>query len=307
MLDKHFLMTIDWLKTYARRKDLQMKYNVSKRACDLWKGLILDCLQSSLPWPNVEHRHILEPDFCRWHRSLGIEYCCLAVDTQFTQTTSQSSSDRLRYYSGKSKANGVKIETGVIHKGPFQRFIFHVFGPEPASTHDFAIVQETLLPVLKPGEQLSGDTGYTGSASIIVPFKRSRTLTDTHKDFNTDVSRAHVPVEHCNREINIFAACSQRFRHRLRKGGMNTGLQADVFKVCVFMANRNILDSHGQTNAWSIPSRPRRSGDWVVKHLSDEFWTQEKDDQWGPRGPIRSSPERAPAAPRTTFNTNSAH
>lgn len=212
------------------------------------------------------------------------------MDTQFTQTTSQSSSDRSRYYSGKSKANGVKIETGVIHKGPFERFICHVFGPEPASTHDFALVQAQLLPLLLPQEKLSGDTGYTGSSSIIVPFKRNRHLNDERKAFNKDVSRAHVPVEHCNREINIFAACSQRFRHRLRNGGINTSLQADVFHVCVFMANRNILDSHGQTNAWSIPSRPRRSEKWAMKHLSDAFWTQELDDKWGPRGPTRSLP-----------------
>ena len=49
MLDKHFLMTMDWLKTYARRKDLQIKYDVSKRGCDEWKWMVLTQLTSQLP------------------------------------------------------------------------------------------------------------------------------------------------------------------------------------------------------------------------------------------------------------------
>ena len=110
--------------------------------------------------PKVEHRHILEPDHCRWNRAKGESYCCLAVDSQFTPTTSQSAHNRREMYSGKAKANGVKVETGVIHKGPFQRFLSHVLGPVPASAHDFLLVHDVLLPSLHRNEKLSGDRLY---------------------------------------------------------------------------------------------------------------------------------------------------
>jgi hypothetical protein len=219
-----------------------------------------------------------------------LSYSCLAVDTQFTATTSQSASNSKDMYCGKAKANGIKVETGVIHKGPFQRFLFHIQGPVPASAHDFLLVQNVLLPALHDNERLSGDTGYTGSPAIITPFKKSKRLTSAEKEYNRDVSKVHVTVEHCNRDINIFAACSKRFRHRQAAGGTNLNLLEDIWKVCVFMVNRNLLDAHGQTNAWSIPSRPRRDEPWALKHLTDDVWTQELDDAWGPRGPRRTRP-----------------
>lgn len=41
MMDKHFLMTMDWLKSYGRRADLTAKYSVSKRGFDFWKEQII--------------------------------------------------------------------------------------------------------------------------------------------------------------------------------------------------------------------------------------------------------------------------
>jgi hypothetical protein len=55
-LDKHFLMTIDWLKTYARRVDLMAKYSVSKRGFDQWKEQIISKLVASILWVSTSER-----------------------------------------------------------------------------------------------------------------------------------------------------------------------------------------------------------------------------------------------------------
>lgn len=82
--------------------------------------------------PDVRCRHILEPDICRWSRMHGLTYSCLAVDTQFSATMSED-----------GKASEVKVDTGVIVKGPFERFLFHVQGPAPAAAQDSLTVQHT--------------------------------------------------------------------------------------------------------------------------------------------------------------------
>ena len=56
MLDKHFLMTIDWLKTYARRRDMVVKYDISKRGFDYWRVQIIGRLVSQLEWVRLVAR-----------------------------------------------------------------------------------------------------------------------------------------------------------------------------------------------------------------------------------------------------------
>lgn len=49
-MDKLFLMTMDWLKSYGRRADLMAKYSVSKRGFDVWREQIIGRLVTVLPW-----------------------------------------------------------------------------------------------------------------------------------------------------------------------------------------------------------------------------------------------------------------
>jgi len=70
---------------------------------------------------------------------------------------------------------------------------------------------------------LVGDKGYQGICALhkfsLTPFKKPRKgeLTDLQKQFNSNLSKYRIFVEHVNRTIKRFKILQHRYRNKQRK------------------------------------------------------------------------------------------
>ena len=84
--------------------------------------------------------------------------------------------------------------------------------------HDKKLYDETKL--IRPKEiDLTGDLGYYGANQIKLPHKKpkGKELTKQQKQYNTELSRKRIKVEHSFGKMKIYQILSQRFRNPLSK------------------------------------------------------------------------------------------
>jgi hypothetical protein len=79
------------------------------------------------------------------------------------------------------------------------------------------------------------DSGYQGINQFfgfaIVPYKGSKKnpLTQEQKDFNKELSKARVIIEHINRELKIFRICKEKYRGKGKRGLLRVKLIASLY------------------------------------------------------------------------------
>lgn len=188
----------------------------------------------------------------------------MAIDTTCQEAFAKTTFGRNAYFCGKHAHNGVKFETGVVHRGPLQGLIVWLRGPFPAACNDLAIARDQggILEQLDENEmsQQTRRTGRTRRQSPRCEFARRKWSTakvEAVKTHNQAISSLHVIVENRNDNYARFGVCKQSFRHsKSGKDGPNMELLGRCWDTVTFLINRNVLDSAGQTAAWSTPVRP---------------------------------------------------
>lgn len=118
------------------------------------------------------------------------------------------------YYSGKKKKHTLKNQIVINGKGK----ILSVTKSTPGKKHDKKLFDETKLN--RPKEiDLTGDLGYYGANQMILPHKKpkGKELTKQQKQYNTELSRKRIRVEHSFGKMKIYQILSQRFRNPLSK------------------------------------------------------------------------------------------
>lgn len=117
-----------------------------------------------------------------------------------------------KYYSGKKKRHTIKNQLAVTAKGK----ILSVSRSVPGSKHDKKLHDETRLIYNKNAEPIS-DLGYLGVVGITMPNKKSKlnNLTEEQNQFNRELSKKRIKVEHSIGRMKIFQILSQRFRNEL--------------------------------------------------------------------------------------------
>ncbi len=79
------------------------------------------------------------------------------------------------------------------------------------------------------------DKGYQGIAKVHelseTPIKKPRggKLTKDQKQYNRQLNRLRVVVEHVNRRLKIFRILSERYRNRHRRFGLRSNLIAGIY------------------------------------------------------------------------------
>lgn len=240
------------------------------------------------------------------HRARGEAWTCVAIDTTCQGAFAKTTFRRNDYYCGKHKHNGVKFETGVVHRGPLQGLIVWLRGPFPAAFNDYMIAKESggILSQLAENEKVTADKAYSADSKTITPVylrpaKWSKRRLEAAKKHNQFISSLHVIVENRNESYSRFGVCERTFRHsNYDEVGPNLELLGRYWEIVTFLINRNTLDSAGQTTAWCVPTRPLRTSGWPNMA---EGVSQEQDDAFGPTGPRRGG-RRPQRQPLTTFS-----
>jgi len=82
---------------------------------------------------------------------------------------------------------------------------------------------------------LVADKGYQGICDLhafsLIPFKKPRKgeLTDLQKQFNRNLSRYRIFIEHVNRRIKRFKIFQHRYRNKQRKHHMRISLICGIY------------------------------------------------------------------------------
>jgi len=119
-----------------------------------------------------------------------------------------------RYYSGKKKKHTMKNQIITDKKGKVRAVTKSV----PGKKHDKKLFDES--NVILPGKSdLTGDLGYYGASGITLPNKKpkGKELTKEEKQYNKELSKRRITIEHSFGKMKIYQILSQRFRNPLAK------------------------------------------------------------------------------------------
>lgn len=134
-----------------------------------------------------------------------------------------------QFYSGKQKKHTLKTQLVIQSKS--QKILCLVNGK--GKTHDFQLFKNsgvkfgTLMKVI-------ADKGYQGIAKIHqlsetpIKKKKGRKLTKEEKNYNRQLNRLRVTVEHINRRLKIFKILSSPYRNRGKRFGLRANLIAGL-------------------------------------------------------------------------------
>ena len=114
-----------------------------------------------------------------------------------------------RYYSGKKKKYTIKNQITVDRRGKIRAVTPSV----PGKKHDKKLFDEK-KPSLPEKTELTGDLGYIGAEGVKVPNKKQKgkELTKEEKQFNKELSKRRITVEHSFGKMKIYQILAQRFR-----------------------------------------------------------------------------------------------
>jgi len=135
-----------------------------------------------------------------------------------------------RFFSGKQKRHTLKSQF-VIDLETLQ--VICVVN-DSGRRHDFKLFIHSKVRFHPDTESLE-DSGYQGIAKFHansrIPRKKPRKgkLTKEDKQFNRDLARRRVAVEHVNRRLKIFRIFSQRYRNRRKRFALRCHLIAGIY------------------------------------------------------------------------------
>jgi hypothetical protein len=135
-----------------------------------------------------------------------------------------------QFYSGKQKQHTLKCQ--VILDLISGQIICTFFGK--GRRHDFSLFKASGIH-FHPETISLQDRGYQGMAryhsNSFIPRKKPKNgkLSALEKDYNRELSRERVCIEHINRRLKIFRILQQRYRNRRRRFGLRCNLIAALY------------------------------------------------------------------------------
>ncbi len=123
------------------------------------------------------------------------------------------------YYSGKKKRHTLKNQIIVV--GKTKRIIN--ISNEKGNVHDFQILKNSNVIETLETKKIKGlfDSGYQGIQKLLtnakIPYKKSKyhKLSEEEKEFNKQLSKERVEIEHINREIKKFRIMKDTYRSHI--------------------------------------------------------------------------------------------
>lgn len=134
------------------------------------------------------------------------------------------------FYSGKKRRHTLKCQI-VLDADTHEIICIH-FGK--GRRHDFALFKASGIHFHSETASLQ-DSGYQGidkyHARGYVPRKKPRggELSEGEKEYNRELCRQRISIEHVNRRLKIFKILQQRYRNRRRRFGLRCNLIAALY------------------------------------------------------------------------------
>lgn len=134
------------------------------------------------------------------------------------------------FFSGKQKEHTFK--TQVIIDQKTLKIICMAHGK--GRTHDFCLFKSSGVKFSEILKVLA-DKGYQGIAKIHelsqtpIKKKKGKKLTKEEKQYNRQLNRLRIAVEHINRRLKIFKILSYPYRNRHRRFGLRANLIAGIY------------------------------------------------------------------------------
>ena len=112
--------------------------------------------------------------------------------------------------------------------------------------HDFKIWKESQIGIGKKIELLA-DKGYQGINKLHknsrIPFKKTKkiALNQEQKNFNRQLAKERIVVEHIHRKLKIFRIISSRYRNRRQRFGLRFNLIAGIYNYELYLASEKAI------------------------------------------------------------------
>jgi len=138
-------------------------------------------------------------------------------------------------YSGKKKMHTTKNQIIVTENGERIINYYNASG----TTHDYQMLKDSnILPTLNELD-ICGmfDSGYQGVqkelSKATIPYKKSKKhqLTKEEKEFNKNLSRKRVKIEHVNRELKIFRIMKERYRNHMNRYDAKLMIMCGIYNL----------------------------------------------------------------------------
>jgi IS5 family transposase len=136
------------------------------------------------------------------------------------------------YYSGKKKRHTLNVELVVSTR---QEKIKRV-RISSGKVHDFKMYKEKPVRLGK-NKKVIADKGYQGIHNIHtgsetpIKKKKEQKLSKEEKEYNRELSKRRIIVEHMNRKIKIFRIFSSKYRNRRRRFGLRVNLIVSIINM----------------------------------------------------------------------------
>ena len=229
------LMALMWLRVYPTYEVLGFFFGLHKRNAQLNVLAALEALDG-LPGFPLDRPG---PDRKKARSAADVMAAFpqvrVIIDAKEQRINKPAGEEKQRpYYSGKKKAHTIKTQVVVNPRGQIEA----VSGSVPGATHDLTLlVGSGVLGRLGEGEGAMTDKGYVGvdryypGVPVVLPFKRpcGGELSDEQREFNREVSRHRIVVEHTMAQLNRFTVLRQVFRGKRR--GRHSKVTRVVAKV----------------------------------------------------------------------------
>ena len=142
-----------------------------------------------------------------------------------------------QYYSGKKRKHTLKCQ--LIIAWETRQIICTFFGQ--GRRHDFHLFKASGVHFDEDTQSLQ-DSGYQGikafHSNSYTPRKKPKDgeLTSLEKEYNRELSRLRIGIEHVNGRLKVFKILSERYRNRRRRYGLRCNLIAALYNYELALA-----------------------------------------------------------------------
>jgi hypothetical protein len=195
----HVLLTLLYLRHYQTFEELGARFGISESYANKLYHRYLDILVQVLRLPG---------------KKALLDGTLQAIVLDVTEQPIERPVKRQQqYYSGKKKRHTIKAQVIVCLKT--LQVLLVVCGK--GRTHDFMLLKQCKLRILRDLKKYA-DSGYQGIlklyANSFTPRKASKhhPLTREDKEYNRELAKLRIKIEHVNRRCKIFRIVKETYR-----------------------------------------------------------------------------------------------